>query len=402
MTMHSKELEESIQRLAYELEEWLVTVRRHLHMNPELSRQEYQTTEYLATLLEKEGIPVRRWNDCTGLIAEVHGKRSAPRIALRSELDGVGVPDQKTAPYASKVPNVMHACGHDLHATILMGVAITCHRLKEYLEGCVRFIFQPAEEVVPGGSLDMIKKRAMENVDAIVGFHSDPFIAMGKIGLKKGALTAGADIFDIEIIGKSGHTARPHDSKDTILCAAMVIDSLHQLVDREIDPREPFVLTIGQIHGGYAPNAIPERAEMSGTVRMLRRETQNRMPALIERVVRGITESMGVSYEFRYHRGSPPVENDHQLIDLIERVAVNGCGTEGIVEMEQSMGGEDFSWYLDHAPGAMVRIGSTSEGNGPGLHSNVFDVDERVIPLAVNLFSRVAFSYLAGKDSTGG
>ena len=388
------ELREEIDLIVKELENSLISVRRRIHKNPELSRREFQTTAYVASLLEKEGIEVTRWDDCTGLIADVVGKRSAPIIGLRAELDAVGVQDRKEVPYASRVPNVMHACGHDLHTTILIGVAVVCHRLREQLNGSIRFIFQPAEEVVPGGSLDMIKRKAMEGLSGIIGFHSDPFLKVGKIGLKEGPLTAGADLFDIVIIGKSGHTARPHHGKDTILCAAKVIDSLHQVVDREIDPREAFVLSIGQIHGGHSPNAIPERAEMSGTVRMLNKKTQERMPKLIERVVRGITESMGISYEFYYHRGSPPVSNDSELVRRIEDVASSTLGREKIVEMEQSMGGEDFSWYLEYAPGALVRIGVSKDGRGPSLHSNTFDIDERVIRIGVDLFSRVAASYL--------
>ncbi len=395
------ELKETIDRIVPELEQTLIYVRRHLHKNPELSRREFQTTAYLSTLLEKEGVEITRWDDCTGFIADVRGNRAAPIIAMRAELDGVGVEDKKDVTYASRVPNVMHACGHDLHATILIGVAIVCNRLKERLNGSVRFIFQPAEEVVPGGSLDMIKRNAMDGLRGIIGFHSDPFLKVGTIGIKEGPLTAGADLFDIVIIGKSGHTARPHHGKDTILCAAKVIESLNQLVDREIDPREAFVLTIGQVHGGHSPNAIPERAEMSGTVRMLSKKTQERMPKLIERVIKGITDSMDISYEFYYHRGSPPVINDTELIRLIRKVAASTVGEDQIVEMEQSMGGEDFSWYLEYTPGALVRIGVTKDGNGPSLHSNTFDIDERVIPLGVNLFSQVAVSYLNSSHPPG-
>jgi amidohydrolase len=399
-TMLKNELEKEVKKISTELEQSLIYVRRQLHKNPELSWQEHQTTAYLATILEKEGISVTTWPDCTGLIADVRGKRTSPIIAMRAELDGVGVEDKKEVPYASKVPKVMHACGHDLHSTILLGVAIVCNRLKEHLNGSIRFIFQPAEEVVPGGSLKMIKKNAMNGLNAVIGFHSDPFLKVGTVGLKEGLLTAGADIFDIEIIGKSGHTARPHHGKDTILCAAKVIDSLHTLVDRNIDPREAFVLTIGEVHGGYSPNSIPERVLMSGTVRMLSEETQKRMPSLIERVIKGITESMDISYNFTYHQGSPPVSNDSDLIKLIEEVSVASIGAEKIVVMEQSMGGEDFSWYLEHAPGALVRIGVTKDGCGPSLHANTFDIDEKVIPFGVDLFSKVAAAYLNSNHSS--
>ena len=388
------DFEEEIEKRVKELEGFLIDVRRHLHHNPELSRQEYQTTDYLASILEKEGIKVTRWEDCTGLIVEVKGRQSSTAIGLRAEIDGIGVEDNKKVPYTSRVPNVMHACGHDVHSTIVLGTAIVCNRLKEHITGSIRFIFQPAEEVVPGGSLDMIRKNAMEGLNAIIGFHCDPFLEVGKIGLKEGPLTAGADLFDIEIIGKSGHTARPHQGKDTILCAAKIIDSLHTLVDREIDPREAFVLTIGQVHGGHSPNAIPERAVMSGTVRMLNGKTQQRMPGLIERVIRGITDSMGTSYNFDYHKGSPPVNNDIGLIRLIGEITIKTFSEDSIVRIEQSMGGEDFSWYLEHAPGALVRIGATEDGRGPSLHSNIFDVDEKMIPFGIKLFSQVTAAYL--------
>ena len=394
--MADRKLDDSIHALSAELETPLIALRRELHRNPEPSRQEHHTTARIAEMLEAEGIAVTRWDDCTGLIAEIRGAEAGPLIAMRSELDGVGVDDEKTVPWASQVPHLMHGCGHDLHVSILAGVAIICHRVREHLHGGVRFIFQPAEEVVPGGSLDMIQRHAMEGVTAILGFHSDPFLETGTVGLKKGPLTAGADIFEIDILGKSGHTARPHHSKDTILCAAIVINSLHQLVERQIDPREPFVLAIGQIQAGNAPNAIPARATMAGTVRMLSRETQIRMPGMIEQVVKGITESMGIGYEIHYHQGSPHVDNDGAMIDIVERVTTNGGGTGRTVAMEQSMGGEDFSWYLDHAPGAMVRLGVTKDGRGPGLHSTLFDVDERVIRFATDLFSRVVGDCLNG------
>jgi len=387
-------LEEIIEKSALELEEFLVGVRRHMHSNPEISHYEFETTRYLAGLLEKEGLSVTRWDDCTGLCATVRGKRNTPVVALRCEVDAIAEHDMKTVPYASKVPNLMHGCGHDVHASIVLGTAVICHRIRESLNGTVRFIFQPAEEVVPGGSLDLIERGVMDGVSAILGFHSDPFLQVGYVGLKDGPITASADMFDITIIGKSGHTARPHHSKDTILCAAKVVDSLHQLIGREIDPREPFVLTFGKFHSGETSNVIPERAELAGTVRMLGEETRKNMPGLIERVVRGITESMGASYEFKYLRGSPPVVNDPGLIRLVEGVTVSNFGSDRVVQMKQSMGGEDFSWYLKHAPGALIRVGVSRDGHGPPLHSNIFDVDERVIPFSVNLFSKVLATYL--------
>jgi amidohydrolase len=383
-----------IEESSAELEDLLIDVRRHLHKNPELSRQEYQTTAYISALLEREGISVTRWDDCTGLFASVGGRRKSPLIALRCEIDAIGMEDVKKVPYASRVPNVMHACGHDVHTTIVLGTAITCNRLNEHLNGSIKFIFQPAEEVVPGGSLELIKRNVMDGVDVILGFHSDPTLRVGYVGLKEGPVTAGADMFDITIIGKSGHTARPHYSKDTILCAAKVVDSLHQVIEREIDPREPFVLTIGKIHSGISPNVIPERAEISGTVRMINEETREKVPDLIERVTRGITESMGASYSFDYYRGSPPVVNDSGLIRLIEEVTVSSFGREKVVPMQQSMGGEDFSWYLDHAPGALIRLGVTKDGIGPSLHSNIFDVNEESLGFGVSLLSRILATYL--------
>lgn len=392
--MPASELEKKIEESASELDSLLRHVRRQIHRNPELSRREYETTAYLSTILEKEGISVTRWDDCTGLFAEVRGQRARPRIALRCEIDAIGMEDAKEVSYASKNPDAMHACGHDAHAAIVLGVALTCQRVREHLKGTVRFIFQPAEEVVPGGALELIERDAMEGVDAIIGFHSDPFLKIGTVGLKAGPTTASADMFDISIIGKSGHTARPHHSKDTVLCAAKVIDSLHQLVDREIDPREPFVLTIGKVHSGTSPNAIPEKAEIAGTVRTVREETRRRMPDIIERVIRGITDSMGVSYDFKYKLGSPPVVNDPDLIGLVEEMVVRDYGREKVIPVEQSMGGEDFSWYLDHAPGALIRLGVTENGDGPSLHSNIFDIHENAIPFGVNLFSRILVAYL--------
>ncbi len=392
------DLETLIKTEACDLEDFLVGVRRHLHKHPELSHQEYETTSYIASILEDEGVHVTRWDDCTGMIAEVRGNRETPVIALRGELDGIGVDDKKEVSYASTVPDVMHACGHDLHSTIVLGTAIVCQRLRQYLNGSVRFIFQPAEEVVPGGSLEMIDKDAMKGLDAIIGFHADPFLKLGDIGLKEGMLTAGADLFDITIIGKSGHTARPHQAKDTVLCAAKVVESLYQLVDREVDPREPFVLSVGKIQCGHTPNAIPETADISGTVRMLSKETQERMPALLERVIHGITGSMDIAYRFEYHQGSPPVNNDPGIIKLIGDLIQGSFKDSTIVQMEQSMGGEDFSWYLEHVPGTLVRIGTSINGGGPALHSNIFDVNEKVIPLAVRLFSSVVTEYVDRHD----
>ncbi|MCG8603978.1 amidohydrolase, partial [bacterium] len=362
----------------------------------ELSWKEFQTTLRLSEILHSEGLRVRPGIARTGLIADLPQKREGRTLAIRADLDGLPMYDAKDVAYASKVEDVMHACGHDAHCAMVIGVAKVLKRLAVDLPGRVRFIFQPSEEATPSGAHELVKSGCMEGVDAILAYHVDPEIEVGKIGLREGILTAHCNEFRLTILGKSGHAARPHHGVDAIYLAHRVVGALYDLVPDRSQNMIPAVLSLGKITGGTKANIIPERVEIAGTVRTIDEQSRREIFDAMEGRVRAITESAGGSFELEVLDHVPSVVNEGQITGLVRNVASERYGNDNIVDIEEvSLGGEDFSWFLTKAPGALIRLGvKTPSEEIRYLHTHNFDIDERAIPHGVALMATIATQYL--------
>lgn len=385
-----------IKDIATKLSPRLIEIRRHLHSHPELSGQEHHTAAFVAGVLSSNGVHVREGVGKTGVIGEVQGTPSdRPCLAIRTDMDALPIQERTGLEYASKAAGVMHACGHDVHTTVGLGTAMVLSQLAEELPGKVRFLFQPAEEIAQGASW-MVQDKAMDNVSAILSLHVFPSIPAGKVGIRYGALTAAADELDIIIVGESGHGARPHEAIDAIWIAAQVITTLQQAISRTQNPLRPVVLSIGQINGGRAPNVIADSVKLRGTVRSLHPETRANLPLWIEKIVGNVCASYGAQYEVDYRPGTPGVQNDLALSQLLQTAAEEAWGSDRVqVLTEPSLGAEDFSLYLEHAPGSMFRLGVGYEDraiNYP-LHHPQFEVNESAIVTGVVTLAYSAFKY---------
>ena len=386
-----------IQDLTEEFTPRLVDIRRHLHAHPELSGHEQQTAAYVAGVLYSLGLKVEESVGRTGLVADLPGQGQDDRIlAIRTDMDGLPILEQTGLPFASKYPGIMHACGHDIHATVGLGVAMVLSKLGVLLPGTVRFLFQPAEEITQGARW-MIEAGAITGVSHILGVHTFPSIPAGSIGVRAGTLTAAADDFTLTILGESGHGARPHEAVDSIWIAAQVITTLQQAISRTQNPLRPVVLTIGKIEGGRAINVIADRVTLMGTARCLDPQTHDTLPGWIETMVANICQTFGATYEMSYKRGAPPVHNDLHLNQLLEQSFVDMMGSKGVQHLaDPSLGAEDFGVYLEHLPGAMFRLGvghGDSRQRDYTLHHPKFNADERSIPVGVMTLARAAYRY---------
>ncbi len=374
----------------------LVEIRRHIHAHPELSGEEYQTAAFIAGVLSANGLHVEEGIGKTGVIGELQGTQPSDRIlAIRTDMDALPIQERTNLEYTSRIEGVMHACGHDIHTTVGLGTAMVLSQIAPELGGKVRFLFQPAEEIAQGANW-MVKDGVMNNVAAILGLHVFPSIPAGSVGIRYGALTAAADSLEIIIIGESGHGARPHEAIDAIWIAAQVITSLQQAISRTQNPLRPVVLSIGQINGGRAPNVIADKVQLLGTVRSLHPETRDKLPQWIENIVANVCNSYSAKYQVNYRQGVPSVQNDNALTQLLQSSAEEAWSNERVqILPEPSLGAEDFSVYLEHAPGAMFRLGVGYEDriiNHP-LHHPQFEVDESAIITGVVTLAYAAYKY---------
>ena len=385
-----------IQEIATNLAPRLIEIRRHLHAHPELSGQEYQTSAYVAGVLSSCGLHVRESVGKTGVVGELDGAGNAGRLAIRTDMDALPIQEHTNLEFASRHEGVMHACGHDVHTTVGLGTAMVLSQLDRTLPGCVRFLFQPAEEIAKGARW-MVDDGVMDEVDAVLGVHVFPSIPGGSVGIRYGALTAAADDLEIIITGESGHGARPHEATDAIWIAAQVITTLQQAISRTQNPLRPVVLTIGQISGGRAPNVIADSVKLVGTVRSLHPETHARLPEWIEEIVASVCRTYGAGYEVNYRRVVPSVQNDPQLTQLLESAVQEAWGSDRVqILMEPSLGAEDFSVYLDRAPGVMFRLGvGRANGRNYPLHHPKFEVDESAILTGVVTLAYSAYKYFS-------
>jgi len=378
---------------AREIEHQLSIWRREFHMHPELGFQETHTAARVAEVLESLGYRVRTGVGRTGVVGE-RGQGS-PIIAIRADMDALPLQEANDVPYASQVPGVMHACGHDAHTAIALGIATLL--AQETLPGTLRFLFQPAEEVGDeegvSGAPRMVEDGAMEGVDTVLALHVDGDIPVGDITLDAGPSSGGVDTFYGTIIGRGGHGAYPHEVVDPIYIAGHVILALHGIVSRRLHPFDPAVVSIGSIHGGQADNVIPERVEMCGTIRYMEPKVQEKIHAEIERAM-GITRTLGGDYELKFEIGYPPMLNDAGAVDLLREVATDLLGAEHIEPPERSMGAEDFGFFSTLVPGAMFMLGCRIEGDERKHHNPRFDIDERCLPIGAAILAEAAGRFL--------
>ncbi|MFB7912430.1 amidohydrolase [Streptomyces sp. NPDC056061] len=375
----------------------LIAFRRDLHMHPELGNQEFRTTAAIKARLERAGLRPQVLATGTGLICDV-GTRddsTVPMLALRADIDALPIPDTKAGvAYRSTVADRAHACGHDVHTTSVLGAGLVLAELDRQglLPNPVRLIFQPAEEVLPGGAPDAITSGALEGVGRIIGVHCDPRVDVGRIGLRVGAITSACDRLEVGLDGPGGHTARPHLTTDLVTAAAKVATEVPALLSRRVDARAGLAVTWGRLDVGHACNVIPQHAELSGTVRCLDLAAWREAPDLVHAAVDEVAGMYGAKTVINYVRGVPPVVNDAGVTDLLAGAMTARRGADAIESTEQSLGGEDFSWYLEHVPGSMARLGVRTPGDTArlDLHRGDFDVDERAISVAVELFTASA------------
>ena len=354
-----------------------VALRRTIHRRPELGFQERETTERVAAYLRASGLHPAVRPSGTGLTVEIG--EGDPLVVFRSDLDGLPIEEANDVEYRSEVEGVMHACGHDAHTAIAAGLARVLAEAGP-LGGRVRFLFQPAEETVPGGAVEMLNEGAVEGAAAAIAFHVDPSTPPGTVALRTGPITGASDRVAIELTGPGGHTSRPHQTVDLIQAMARLVVDLPAYVKRVTDPRQPIALVFGRIGGGQAENVIPSRVEVAGTMRMFDLDLWKQMPPLIEKAAHDIATPLGAHVNVKYERGSPPVVNDPAVVEAVWRASRTVLGDEGVLPTAQSLGAEDFAWYLDEVPGALIRLGARLPDRTVDLHATDFDLDERAIP----------------------
>jgi amidohydrolase len=387
-----------VEKLGAAVDDWvtknqsqLIATRRHLHAHPELGYAEFETTSFLEQRLRHHGLTPRRLPTGTGLVVDVGS--GAPVVVLRADIDALSLADLKDVPYASTREGMCHACGHDVHTTVVLGVAIALASM-DGLPGTVRCVFQPAEETVPGGATEVVASGVLDGASRAFALHCDPSVPAGKIGLRTGPITAACDRMDVTLMGPGGHTARPQLTVDLVDALGRLITDLPGLLSRQVDPRAGMSLVWGAVNAGIAANAIPQRGQLRGTVRVLDREAWKDAEDLMRSLVERVAATTGAEVEVDYIRGVPPVVNDPRAVALLRAAALETVGSDHLVLSPQSMGGEDFGWFADVMPIALARLGTHGGGPPLDLHRGTFDVDERAIGVGVRLLARTALHAL--------
>lgn len=384
---------DALRALVIEETDHAVELRRAIHRHPELGNHEFRTTQAVAASLEEVGLSPRIRAGSAGLVCDVGD--GVPRVAFRADLDALPIQQHSSAPYASEVPGVTHACGHDVHTAIGVGMARVLQRW-DHLDGAVRFIFQPAEEIIPGGAEAMVNEGVLEGIESILAFHVDPSIAPGTVGLRADAITGASDRLHVLLTGPGGHTSRPHQTVDLINAAAKLVFDLPAHLGRRTDPRQPVAVVFGRISGGSAENVIPTEVELGGTVRMFDLDLWRSLPPIVEQLVHEIVAPLGATAKIEYEQGSPPVVNDASVIAATRQAAIDMLGDDCVLGTEQSLGSEDFSWFLEQVPGALIRLGAALGERTVDLHSADFDVDERCIPTGMQVGAATLARLLVG------
>jgi len=382
-------LDEWLTRNALDVLAWY----RHIHANPELSRHEYNTTELVSGLLSAAGLRPKVFDSGTGLICDIgEGDRC---VALRADMDALPLTELTGLPYSSGVAGAAHACGHDAHTSMLVGAGLALASAPE-LPGRVRLVFQPAEEVMPGGALDVIAAGGLDGVDSIFGLHCDPRLRVGSVGSRVGAITSATDLLELRLTSPGGHTSRPHLTADLVHALGTVITGLPALLSRRVDPRSGTVLVWGAVHAGEAPNAVPQDGMLRGTLRTGDHEVWADLEPLVAGLVQSLLAPTGVGFELEHRRGVPPVVNDEESEAVLRAGVEAALGEQALTGTKQSSGGEDFGWYLEHVTGSFARLGVWSgEGPQPDLHQPTFRLDERALLTGVRVLTHTALAALA-------
>ena len=392
-------LGDSVDALAPEL----VEMRRDLHAHPELSREETRTTMVVSQRLAAAGIRVRPLPG-TGLIADLGAEQPAYRVALRADLDALPVRERTSLDWASTNYGVCHACGHDVHVAAVLGAGLALHQHENALRErgiALRLIFQPAEEIIPGGAVDVLEYGGMDGVDAVFAVHSDPSLDVGRVGLREGAITAAADRVTVHLSGRGGHTSRPHLTEDLTFALAKVITEVPAVLSRRLDPRSGLALVWGEVRAGMASNVIPSSGMIAGTLRMLDADAWKSVGPLLEETIASIVAPYAVSARLEHVPGVPPVVNHADAIEVLRMAAA--CGGLEPVPTQQSLGGEDFAWYVHGVPGAMARLGTrTPGGRTYDLHQGDLVVDEASVAAGAKLLAGAVVADVIKADTPGG
>lgn len=379
----------------------MVKLRRHFHMNPELSFKEVHTPAYIAGYLHDLGLEVQEGVGGRGVVGRLIIDPKLPTVALRADFDALPIHDQKDVPYRSTVPGVMHACGHDAHTSVIMTAARVLTENKDILKGNVVFIFQHAEEVDPGGAIQMIADGCLDGVDAIFGQHVSTSLDIGTIGYIKGTATGIPDDFTVKIKGKGGHASKPDGAIDPLAAALSFCHQMQYAVTRKSSPMEPVVLSITMFNGGHQHNVIPDEVEVGGTIRTFNHETQAVMIRELKKCLEGLVTMTGVSYELDYMKGYPPVVNDPEKTDIVIQASGEVSTVDEVKALEPSLGGEDFSYYLQRVPGTFYFTGvrnSNFRADYPH-HHGMFDIDEKGLVNALSVMLRSVFIYFEEESS---
>jgi amidohydrolase len=395
MSILTNDPETAIRDLTAAIEPGLIAVRRDIHAHPELAFEEVRTAGVVARELTRLGIDHITGIAGTGVVGLIAGGRPGPVLAIRADMDALPIAEKTGLPFASTIPGLMHACGHDLHTTTLLGVAAVLQQLAPRLAGTVKLVFQPAEEAI-GGMKRMLAEGLMDNpgIDYGLTLHNSPELPVGRFGFTRGPALAAADTFAITVHGKSGHAAQPHHSVDPIVAAAHLITQLQTVASREVRPLLPVVVTVGSIHGGFAANIIPDTVELRGTVRTLHAEARDTAQDAIHRLCAGMLDGMRVRCEVSYERGVPALVNDDRVLDPTI-AAIRAQFGDVVEEMPAVMGGEDFALLAELVPSFQLRVGSGAPGRADRLHNSAYQPDEACIGLGVQALARAALTILS-------
>ncbi|WP_132744167.1 M20 family metallopeptidase [Scopulibacillus darangshiensis] len=389
---------EKLYELLDEFNDEIISIRRHLHQNPELSFEEVETAKYIANYHRELGHDVKTGVGGNGVLAFLKGDKPGPTVALRADFDALPLQEETNVPFKSSVDGVMHACGHDGHTATLLGLAKALNRLKDDLAGTVVFVHQHAEELPPGGAKAMIEDGCLEGVDVIFATHLQANVPVGKIQYRSGAIQAAPDRFDIKIQGKGGHGAQPHETRDSIVIGGQLIGNLQQIVSRRLNPLDLAVVSVCSFEAKNPYNIIADTAKLTGTVRTFKENVRQAIEKEIEQVVKGTCLVSGADYSYEYTRGYPPTVNHQEETEFVAELAKSVPGVASVEECEPIMGGEDFAYYLQHVKGTIFYTGAENpnwEQSYPHHHPK-FDIDEKALLIAAKVLGTATINYLNG------